>query len=392
MTRRAAPVALCLVTSVLVALPCSLALAAPPRTTVYKVPSKIKGDCSAAVDDKISAWLASVPDNSTAQFGQGRCYGQNGTITLSGRRNLVIDGQGSEFRALSPGDSHRSNWRFIGGANVSVRNVAVRGTNPLGGYQAGFEWQHGFSIEGVQGMSLSNVQARETWGDGVYLDHSTNSPACGDDASSARNVSISGARLERTGRQGVAVVDAENVTLQNSTVGPAALASVDIETDYDCEIARQITIAGNQFGANTWGVVASVGFGADPQVGNVTVTDNVQTVATSGCFAPVRILSPVDGAGQIPAYRRDYVFRRNQLMGTRNGFEFRGVDNIEVSSNTVQLPPTTGCGTRAGVLLAGTHTVAITSNVFSGANSVFIVRDPSGSQSSGITSSGNTTG
>ena len=274
MTRRAAPVAICLVICVLVALPCSPALAAPPKTTVYKVPSKIKSDCSAAVDDKISAWLASVPDNSTAQFGQGSCYGQNGTITLSGRRNLVIDGQGSEFRALSPGDSHRSNWRFIGGATLTVRNVAVRGTNPLGGYQAGFEWQHGFSIEGVQGMSLSNVQARETWGDGVYLDHSTNSPACGEDASSARNVSISGATLERTGRQGVAVVDAENVTLQNSTVGPAALASVDIETDDDCEIARQITIAGNRFGANTWGVVASVGFGADPQVGNVTVTES----------------------------------------------------------------------------------------------------------------------
>ena len=369
------------------------ATAAPPqRATVYPVPSKIKSDCSVAVDAKISAWLATVPNNSTVQFASGRCYGQDGTITLSGRTGLIIDGKGSEFRALTPGDSHRANWRFSGGANLDLRNMAVRGTNPQGGYQAGFEWQHGYSVEGVQGMTLSNVQARDTWGDGISLWRGAYSPACGDDASSARNVSITGATLERNGRQGVAIVDAENVTLQGSAVGPSALASVDIETDDDCEIARHITIAGNQFGASSWGVVASVGYGADPQVGDLTVTDNVQTVPASGCLAPVSILSPVDGAGQILAYRKDYVFRRNQFRGTRNGFEFRGVDNIEVSSNTVALPPTTGCGKRAGVLLAGAHTVAITSNVFSGANNVFIVRDPVGSLSTGITSTDSSTG
>ena len=393
MTRATAPASLLLVAAVLLVTACPGALAAPPQKSgVYTVPAKIKDNCSVAVDDKISAWLATVPDGSTVLFGQGRCYGQSGTITLSGRRNLVIDGRGSEFRALTLGDAGRANWRFNGGTNLDLRNMAVRGTNPQGGYQAGFEWQHGFTIEGVQGMAISNVQARDTWGDGIYLGHSTHTPACGDDASSARNVTITGATLERNGRQGVAIVDAEDVALQGSAVGPSALASVDIETDDDCEIARRITIAGNHFGANSWGVVASVGYGTDPQVGGLTMTDNVQTVATSGCFAPVRILSPVDGAGQILGYRKDYVFRRNQLRGTRNGLEFRGVDSIEVSSNTVALPPTAGCGTRAGVLLAGAHTVDITSNVFSGANNVFIVRDPAGSQSSGINSTGNTTG
>ena len=164
--------------------------------------------------------------------------------------------------------------------------MAVRGTNPQGGYQAGFEWQHGYSVEGVQGMTLSNVQARDTWGDGVYLGHSTHTRVCGDDASSARNVSITGATLQRNGRQGVAIVDAENVTLQGSAVGPSALASVDIETDDDCEIARHITITGNQFGATSWGVVASVGYGADPQVGDLTVTDNVQTSRQAAASRP----------------------------------------------------------------------------------------------------------
>ncbi len=369
------------------------ALAAPPRApTVYKVPTKIKSDCSVAVDAKISSWLATVPDNSTVQFGNGRCYGQDGTIALSGRRGLTIDGQGSEFRALTPGNSHRANWRFTGGSNLTLRNMAVRGSNPTGVYQAGFEWQHGFAVEGVQGMTLSNVQARETWGDGVYVGHSVHTWACGDDASSARNVTVSGATIERIGRQGVAIVDAEDVAVQSSAIGPVAWWSVDIETDDDCEIARRITVAGNTFGANRYGVIGSVGYGVSPQVGDLTVTDNVQTVATGPageCWAPVWVYSPVDAAGSVTGYRDNYVFRRNRFLGKRNGFEFRGVRNIEVSSNTLTLTPTTGCGKRYGTYLADVHTIGITSNVFAGANDVLIVRDPAGALSTGITSTGN---
>ena len=358
-----------------------------PRPTVYTPPTKIKSDCSVAVDGQINSWLATVPDNSTVQFGAGRCYGQAGTITLNNRAGLVIDGQGTEFRALTPGDSQRANWRFVGGRNLTVRNLAVRGSNPTGAYDTTIEWQHGFSVEGVQGMTLSNVQARETWGDGVMLWRSSYTPACGDDASSARNIVIEQATLERIGRQGVAVVDAENITVQSSAIGPVQWSNIDIETDDDCEIARHVRILGNSFGANRFGVVASVGFGADPQVGDVTVDGNTQTVPTSGCFAPVRILSPVVPSGQPAVYRSGYTFTNNNLLGTRNGFELRGVRTIDVSTNTVALPPTTGCGQRAGVLLVDSHDAGIRNNRFPGANTVF----KTDVLSTGIISEGNTT-
>src|SRR2546423_9690906 len=110
------------------------AVAKPPSKTVYKVPGSIKSDCSVAVENKLMAWLATVPDGSTVQFAAGRCYGQDGTITLTGRKGLVIDGQGAEFRALTPGGSHRANWRFVNGSNLTVQNMAVRGANPQGLY------------------------------------------------------------------------------------------------------------------------------------------------------------------------------------------------------------------------------------------------------------------
>jgi hypothetical protein len=365
---------------------CQPAMAArkPATPGVYKVPTKIPDNCSVSVEAKIMAWLATVPDGSTVQFGPGRCYGQDGTITLTGRSGLVIDGQGSEFRALTPGGSHRANWRLVGGSNLTLANMAVRGSNPQGSYDPAVEWQHGYSVEGVQKITLSNVQARDTWGDGVMLWRGASSPACGDDASSARNVVIDHALIERSGRQGVAIVDAENVTLQDSIVGPVAWWSVDIETDDNCQIARHINILRNQFGANRYGVIGSVGFGGDPQVGDVTVTDNTQTVATGlpgECWAPVWILSPD------AIYRTGYTFRGNRFLARRNAFEFRRVRNIDVSSNNVTLTPTTGCGRRNGVLLVDSHTVGITSNVFSGAHNVFLAD----SLSSGITATGNST-
>jgi hypothetical protein len=361
-----------------------LALCQPATAAVYNVPSKIKSNCSAPVEDKIMAWLATVPDGSTVQFGAGRCYGQDGTITLSGRSGLVIDGQGAEFRALTRGDSHRANWRLVNGRNLTLRNMAVRGSNPQGSYDPSIEWQHGFSVEGVQGVTLSNVQARETWGDGLMVWRGAYTPACGDDASSARDVVLDRAVLERNGRQGVAIVDAERVTVQDSTIGPVAWWGVDIETDDNCDIARHINILRNQFGATRYGVIGSVGFGGDPQVGDVTAVGNTQTVQAGlpgECWAPVWILSPD------AMYRTGYTFSGNRFLARRNAFEFRRVNDIDVSSNTVTLTPTTGCGKRAGVLLVDSHTVGIASNSFSGANNVFVAD----SLSTGITSTANTT-
>jgi hypothetical protein len=363
----------------------ALAAKAPTGTPgVYKVPASIRDNCSVAVEDKIMAWLATVPDGSTVLFGPGRCYGQDGTITLAGRSGLVIDARGSEFRAITPGSSHRANWRLTAGGNLTFRNMAVRGSNPTGTYDPAVEWQHGFSVEGVQGLTLSNVQVRDTWGDGVMLWHGASSPACGDDVSSARNILITGALIERAGRQGVAVVDAEYVTVQDSTIGPVAWWAVDLETDDNCEIARHINILRNTIGATRYGAIGSVGFGGDPQVGDVTVADNTQTVEAGlpgECWAPVWILSPD------ALYRNGYVFRGNRFLARRNAFEFRRIRNIDVSSNNVTLTPTTGCGTRAGVLLVDSHTVNIASNAFTGANSVF----KADSLSTGITSASNTT-
>jgi hypothetical protein len=195
-------------------------------------------------------------------------------------------------------------------------------------------------------------------------------------------VDIDGATLERNGRQGLAVVDAEDVRLRNSTVGPVAWWGVDLETDDDCDIARHVTIDHNSFGPNRYGALGSVGFGGAPQVGDVTFTNNVQTVPSGlpgECWAPVEILSP-DGL-----YRDGYTFAGNTLLARRNAFEFRRLSNVAVDANTVTFDAASGCGGRAGVLLVDAHTVGITNNAFTGANRVVL----SDGLSTGVTATGN---
>jgi hypothetical protein len=65
----------------------------------------------------------------------------------------------------------------------------------------------------------------------------------------------------------------------------------------------------------------------------------------------------------------------------------RAVNEISAASaSSVALPTTTGCGTRAGVLLGDSHHVAIRFNSFSRTNTVF----KTDTLSTGITSGGNT--
>jgi hypothetical protein len=370
-----------------VAAPAAAVAKPPSQPQVYKVPGKIRSDCSVAVEDKLMAWLATVPDASVVQFAQNGCYGQNAAITLTRRNGLVIDGRGSEFRALTPGDSHRDNWRFVGGRNLTVQNLAVRGSDSAGAYDAANQWQHGFSIEGVQGMTFTNVQAREVWGDGFDIYRDAASPACGDDASSARDVLIQGATLERIGRQGVAVVDGERVTVQNSAIGPVGWWGVDVETDAPCDIARHVTVTANTFGASGRGVIAAYAQGGDPQVGDVNVMNNTQT-APSGGSAATDCYSPVSSIPPAGVYPSGLVITGNHFLGRRYAVSLTRWRNVQIGSNTVEFDTAFGCSPVIGVNLVDAHSVAITNNVFNGASAAYAAD----ASSSDVTSSGNTPG
>lgn len=352
-----------------------------PAPGRYTVPSSIPADCSRPVEAEIMSWIASVPNNSTLEFAPNGCYAQDNTITVTDRLGLVIDGRGSTFRAVTAGHSHRANWRMLAGSNLTLKNMIVRGSNPAAGitgtaYVPALEWQHGYSIDAVQGMTADNVAAFDTYGDlfGVQYDERVgvyNSPP-------VRNLTLVNSRFERSGRQGIALSHVEGALIQRNYVGDSNMNGVDVELNDPVERGLDIQILDNTFGAMRFSMVANVGSGYDPNVGRITIARNRMNGPLVTCRPPVYVETHDD------LFRTGYTVQDNVLLAYGDAFDFIGVKEIVVSGNTVNFI-NGDCGTLAGVGLVNSHTVSVVNNAFLGAAEV-VKQD---SRSTGVTQSGN---
>src|SRR5262245_15204779 len=104
----------------------------------YGVPNNIADDCSQNVSAQLNAWMDSVPDASELLF-HGGCYRIDQTLVLTDRNLLVLRGQGATFRTSDPtGDGSpvsnpseasrtRALWRLVGGSNIELRTMTIRG-------------------------------------------------------------------------------------------------------------------------------------------------------------------------------------------------------------------------------------------------------------------------
>jgi hypothetical protein len=306
-----------------------LALSAPASAAVYNVPPAITDDCSADVTQPIRDWIASVPDYSTLVFGAGACYRVDGTLELTNRSGLYIRGNNSTFQAATTGDPHRAHWRFVGGANNTLRHMTIVGANPSpGNYTPSRQWQHGVDLRGVAGMTIEDVTIIQPYGDGVYVGKSITSHTWSSD------VTIRNSIIRGTNRQGVAVVAGNGVWIQRNTIRSTTLNAVDIEPNGARYGAQTIAIVGNT-------IIAPVaaGFG-----------DAVFAVLGSGPVSAVWIANnTIQGQGGRMAIIAPKGERRSNIAITGNtadtgysapgsaAIDFERIDNAIVTANTIPL-------------------------------------------------------
>jgi hypothetical protein len=353
---------------------------------VYAAPASMTADCSVAVDAKINSWLASVPDGSVAQFAPGGCYGYTGTMDIADRSNLVIDGNGSTFKALSVGDPHRIAWKIDAGSNITLENMTVQGPNTNAGVHDGadfyngvdFEWQHAYSFDGTQGGTLDHVQAYNIFGDFVEAQFDERGPDAILNNPPARNILVENSHFDGNGRMGIGLTDVDGFELRNSYLGNVNMAAVDLELDANYEYGRNIRIDGNTFGLVRFALLDNSGAGDGTTVGNVTVTNNTMTGALYGCRPPVDVLGITDGS-----HRSGYTVTNNNFVAYGDAFDFAYADNINVAGNTVKYM-NGGCG-GAGVGLSNASGAQITNNAFLGFHTV-VQQD---STVSNVTTAGN---
>jgi len=332
------------------------------RSTVYTVPASIPSDCSRAVAVKLMHWIATVPNHSTVRFARNGCYGQDRTITLSDRKGLTIDGNGSSFKALTRGTSHRANWRLQGGSSLTLVDMTVRGSNRNAGptavaYNAGLEWQHGFAFDGTQGATLLNVRAYDVYGDFVETEPDMRLGAYA--SPPVRNLTVSSSHFEGSGRMGLGLTDVDGFVIKNSHVGGVAWDAVDIEPDVEQEYARNIQILDNHFGPTRFAILSNEGTGSST-VGDIIMSGNVENGPVTTCTPPVAVEPPTG------TYRSGYTMQNNHLLTASDGLDFSRTDNVTVSGNTVTFTGLS-CSSFVGVAVTDSHSMTVSNNTFSGA-------------------------
>lgn len=350
-------------------------------------------DCSAPADKAITAWIATIPDNSVVKFAAGACYGIDDSISVPSRNHLTFEGNGATFKAITLNCQTRANWNVTGGADIVFRQMTIIGFNPKPGPNGGgtgvpagacpaqcpcpqpnqhsndYEWQHGINFAGVANALVDQVNISSVYGD--FIDAQFNGTPKPDGKGGltgmtpTRNLIVQGSHFDGSGRQGFGLLDVDGFTLKNSYVGNVAQAGIDLELYSYGSVGRNILIDGNTFGPVWFSVFSNRGAGYPGDVGNITISHNVQVaplkVGEESCQPPVYVLSPPG------VYRSGYVITENKFRVMGGVVVLTRAKNVKIAGNTLLEygNACSGSGDTA-VNLTDSHVVSVTNNNFAG--------------------------
>lgn len=332
-----------------------------PTGPPHEVPAAIPADCSADVTDRLSGWLSSVPDGSVVALSPKGCYRLDGTLLLSDRRNLLIDGKGATLKAMTDGDQKRAHVKLVGGSNLTVRHLRVVGANTRGGeggYVPERAFQHGFSFLGVNGGYLDGASGSDVYGDFVYIGPGAAVPDT--PKAPSRNITVANSHFVRSGRQGIAITSADDVLVTGNAIGDVPRSMFDLETNKPDQSARRIEISRNHTGRATNFWLANKGAGNN--IGDITVRDNRMEAPTGGL---------VFVYGKPGGLRGPYIFQGNSLVitdavhdeGSRGAFFLVNARDISILDNHLRV---VSGGAAPAIELRAADQVTVSGNRFEG--------------------------
>ncbi|MCR4411616.1 MAG: right-handed parallel beta-helix repeat-containing protein [Thermoguttaceae bacterium] len=143
-------------------------------------------------------------------------------------------------------------FRAVGKSNVKLTGpgatLQMRRADYAGPPYAKAEWRHVLSICGCTNVTITGLVLAESGGDGIYL-------GAGPKGQTNRNVTIREVTCDRNYRQGISVITAEGLLIENCTLkdtaGTPPAAGIDFEPNHaserlvDC-VMRRCVIENNQ--------------------------------------------------------------------------------------------------------------------------------------------------
>ncbi|MCC7349548.1 MAG: right-handed parallel beta-helix repeat-containing protein, partial [Phycisphaerales bacterium] len=109
------------------------------------------------------------------------------------------------------------------------------------------ESRMGIRLYSVTNFQIEGLKIEDTGGDGIYL-------GAGSATSFNSNVSIKDVTLNNNYRNGISVISADGLTIDNATVlntnGTAPKAGIDFEPNYNTQVLKNITVKNSIFASN----------------------------------------------------------------------------------------------------------------------------------------------
>jgi hypothetical protein len=322
----------------------------------------------------ITAAIAGCPDGSTVLFPAGKTYRQTDKIVVEGRKDLVIDGNGSTFITSAPNDASasmyfaRPNWMVVEGANVTVRNMTIRGNLPSGprGIIKGNQYNAGIVIYGGNGVFVNDVSVYSVFGEFVIANPSGFYYGGGAlDGEVPTNVRVSRLTGAHAARQCVAVTAAHGFWLEDSTMSDCYQNGVDVEPDVAGVPLRDIHILRNTISDYYFSALTVPTAYRSGDVDGVEIRGNKTTTPSDTCYPAVLM----GGVQENSFVLHNIVVADNTLKTLYDGVVENYVGSGRVTGNTITVTVSPNwCGPPRGVpvRLVSSPNVSVHSNTAKG--------------------------
>jgi hypothetical protein len=316
----------------------------PPGPALCKV---APGDGQGA----IAAAIKGCPNGSTVLFPANQTYHQTDKIVVTGRKDLVIDGNGSTFVKTSPSDGNtaRPNWQLVENRRVTLQNMTVRGafTNPTSPRNPTLvtgpnQFDSAVFIYGGDGTTVRDVSAFNVFGEFVTTAPSGFVRGGGAlDGEVPRSVRVERLHGEHAARQCVAPTAAYGFWLVDSSLSDCQQNAVDAEIDVPGEPLRDVHITGNTISGYYFSAIAVPVAGRTGDVDGVEIRGNKILTGSDTCFPSVLANYPESPVASVA----NVVTEDNDMKTLGTGVSYRSVSSGSVRNNRIEkTAPDSLCG------------------------------------------------
>ncbi|MFA6004252.1 MAG: Ig-like domain-containing protein, partial [Elusimicrobiota bacterium] len=347
----------------------------------YIVPSTIDGTGATDVTAALNNWIATVPNGtaalpSTIMFPSGKTYLLSQGLQFANRSYWTLSGYGAKLK-LAPAAGFTQlqsliiagkiyNGYYAGGnTNIIIKGFELEQSNPTPGvFNSSREQCSAVEIEGGNGVEVFDILAHGIAGDGFRI---------GD---ASQNINIHNNHIQDAGRNGVSIIDGDQVLMENNQFDDMGYYTFDAEPNDTTQSVTNATFRNNT--AGSWGPENGYGAGFFAAGGSgykvidrITVTGNTINGSANASLLTHCNTNQTTRMSNI-------VFTNNTASQSAAGpvLNFKNIDGLTITGNTQPLS--------SGVLTSLNNCTGVITGTDTTAPAVTFTSPAAGSTVSGV--------